>query len=798
MNDMRVMGRMAWIRKHYPLVWDELSLLEQELSQEEREDLEKIYACLDCHDLPSVTPRQILTYVQASRKARRIIPYVNSIPREIYDGYVLQPRVNNEWLDCSRGWLLDELYPRVKDKDILSAALEVNYWCSEHASYTPTDERTIAPFGMCRRAQGRCGEESTLLVSSLRSVGIPARQCYAPYWAHCDDNHAWVEFWANGDWHYMGACEPEWQPDIGWFQSAASKALLIRSRVPDPSVPAGYRIVNTTSRYADTVQLSVLVTDGDLPVSGAEVRFQLINYSSVQTLYSAVTGPDGNVTLEAGIGSIIVSTCIEGILIEKLVDLRKEQTVVLRKGDGFSPITTERVDHWTLIPPKEIIPSPAPKNPAHDEKLHRCAALRNAYISGFYNGTSPWMKKACGNQNEVRKFLELPQYELTDKELLLQTLTDKDYCDCTSDVLESFLRAALPYKERYSLSVWQNQILAPRVEWEMLLPVRPEISHLLSDQHFISKQEVLNWMEQNLTADEEYGLTDRRGNAAAYIRNRHCPKSEWELVAVQICRAFGIPAVISAKAGNIGSPQDDSVFSLTLRTDEILMNEEEHFSLSRWNGQEYVSVNLNGCRIQGSAKRYLKPGAYRLVTVRRQIDGSINARIHSFLLQHNREIWLMLEKDETKNKLQSVPLPDIALTGLTENAVQIASRAESASSLLIFLQPGNEPTEHLLQELLSLADMICYHNYPIRFLVSNKEDLQNDTLQLVLKDIPSCAAFFYHDEHRFAIQSAAGIGDGRLPLALALDSEQRILYGFANYNIRTGNILLNILSMSSE
>ena len=60
-------------------------------------------------------------------------------------------------------------------------------------------------------------KESTFLVTALRSIGIPARQLYVPWWAHCDDNHAWVEAQVDGSWHYLGACEPEEALDRGWF-----------------------------------------------------------------------------------------------------------------------------------------------------------------------------------------------------------------------------------------------------------------------------------------------------------------------------------------------------------------------------------------------------------------------------------------------------------------------------------------------------------------------------------------------------------------------------------------------------
>lgn len=81
-----------------------------------------------------------------------------------------------------------------------------------------------------RSGKGRCGEESVFAVTVFRSLGIPARQVYAPLWSHCDDNHAWVEVYVNGEWRFLGACEPEPILDHGWFVRAASRAMLIHTR----------------------------------------------------------------------------------------------------------------------------------------------------------------------------------------------------------------------------------------------------------------------------------------------------------------------------------------------------------------------------------------------------------------------------------------------------------------------------------------------------------------------------------------------------------------------------------------
>ena len=110
------------------------------------------------------------------------------------------------------------------------AVLEINYWCAEQGTYQSTDERTISPMTFYECGNGRCGEESVFTVTALRSAGIPARQVYSPRWAHCDDNHAWVEVYVNGGWHFLGACEPEEVLDKGWFTNASSRAMIVHTR----------------------------------------------------------------------------------------------------------------------------------------------------------------------------------------------------------------------------------------------------------------------------------------------------------------------------------------------------------------------------------------------------------------------------------------------------------------------------------------------------------------------------------------------------------------------------------------
>ena len=168
-------------------------------------------------------------------------PEVRALPEQLFLNYVLHPRVNEEELCDCRGAFYAQLEERIRGRSAREAILAINFWNAEQVCYRATDARTISALGAQRSGFGRCGEESAFAVNALRAVGIPARQVYTPRWAHCDDNHAWVEAFCDGAWHYLGACEPEPELDRGWFTGAASRAILVHSRLfgrpaPDDAV----------------------------------------------------------------------------------------------------------------------------------------------------------------------------------------------------------------------------------------------------------------------------------------------------------------------------------------------------------------------------------------------------------------------------------------------------------------------------------------------------------------------------------------------------------------------------------
>ncbi|MDP3181046.1 MAG: transglutaminase-like domain-containing protein, partial [Bacteroidota bacterium] len=284
-------------------IWD---ILNQQLSPEEKQALEFVYAYMPLSDLADYQSEFFLKNVQFSLKARAEMPWGKTIPEEEFLHFVLPLRVNNENLDNFREVMYDEITQRVKGMDMKQAALEINHWCHEKVNYRGTDSRTSAPLSTVKKTFGRCGEESTFTVSAMRTAGIPARQVYTPRWAHSDDNHAWVEVWIDGKWLYLGACEPDVDLNMGWFSEPSRRTMLVHTRaygrylgIEDVVIAEDrFSELNLTSSYATTKNITVSVKNADgTPADSAKVEYQLYNYAEYYPIATGFTNTSGFTSL---------------------------------------------------------------------------------------------------------------------------------------------------------------------------------------------------------------------------------------------------------------------------------------------------------------------------------------------------------------------------------------------------------------------------------------------------------------------------------------------------------------------
>jgi len=284
--------------------------------ESQREDYRFLLANLPLSDLALMTTSDLLENIRLAREARKNSGWGMKYDEAMFRNFVLPHRMSQEPFVRYRKQFMEEIGPRVKGLSMKDAVLEVNHWCHEKATYRPTDGRDQDPLTTIRSGFGRCEEEMILCVAALRSVGIPARQCYTPYWAHCDDNHAWVEAWADGQWYYLGACEPAQNLDEAWFSNPVKRAMLVVSSAygeyggNEPVLRRYGRatLIASTEVYGPIKDLELKVIDSrGRPAGGVRVIFSLWNYGALMPATSAMTDSAGIARLTCGVGDWFVS-----------------------------------------------------------------------------------------------------------------------------------------------------------------------------------------------------------------------------------------------------------------------------------------------------------------------------------------------------------------------------------------------------------------------------------------------------------------------------------------------------------
>ena len=489
-------------------------------------------------------------------------------------------------MDC-RSFFQEQVSPLIQGLDETQAVLAVNYWCAAQASYEASDERTQSPLSVYRSGSGRCGEESTFLVSVLRSVGIPARQVYVPRWAHCDDNHAWVEAYVEGTWHFLGACEPEEVLDRGWFTNAATRAVLVYARTfTDYGVEkqiAGrdgcVRFLNVTEHYAETKKLRIRVEDGENhPIQGASVSVEILNMAEFCSVLTLTTGADGTASLTMGLGDVLVRVWKDGLCAEITVRA-EEREISLKLTEAPENMPCGRTDLQIRAPKDGATPWPVPdaaQKAVGRTRLKAADAAREKRLSTFredaaraaerYPGEADIFLRARGNVAGLKEFLDGEDWKQERRELL-HSLLDKDFRDLEPELLQEQLRQLAPLSpvvQRRAASGEQADsasgreafvrfCLCPRIGMEELTAFAPVIKAFFSEEEQAAFREqperIRKWKQAHLKylPGEDYDTLKITPPAA--LRGLWADEAGKRTLFVAVCRTLGIPARLNPVTG---------------------------------------------------------------------------------------------------------------------------------------------------------------------------------------------------------------------------------------------------------
>ena len=696
---------------------DLFAIFRADLTDYERGALQFLYAYMPPADITDYPGDFHLMNVRAAWRAAHEMPWGETVPEALFRHFVLPVRVNNEPLDSARVVFYEELKPRVQHLPMRDAILEVNHWCHEQAVYQPSDARTSSPLATVRTAYGRCGEESTLLVAALRSVGIPARQVYTPRWAHTDDNHAWVEAWADGEWHFLGACEPEPVLDLAWFNAPASRGMLMHTRVfgrydgPEDvmSRTPGYTEINVIGNYAPTARATVRVTDeAGHPVPDARVEFKLYNYAEFYTVARKQTDADGCASLTAGKGDMLAWASRDGNFGFAKLSFGRQDTlhIVLNRRDG--DVFQCDVD---IIPPVETsnLPQVTPGQRAeNDRRMAEEDSIRHAYEATFLtpdraaafvktlSGLDDYYAEraaAClvasrGNHATLCRFLSMASAEGDADEAvrLLETLTQKDLRDVRLEVLtDHWLHTPQVACEQYT-----SALLNPRVATEELIPYKSFFQAAITDAdeaeaYRQDPHKLVEWCNANITLNDSLNAQRIPMTPVGVWKARVADTYSRDIFFVSLARAMGIPAWVDGVTGKVcyqdlaGHPDLKNGKTYVVDFDEGTAKEAPAtgslaatFRPTRYfdDPKYYTHFTLSRCRdgvlqLQNygesdtwksllSAPRRMPAGYYLMTTGTRMADGSVLAHLNAFNVKANRTHTTTLTMRESKDRIQVI------------------------------------------------------------------------------------------------------------------------------------------------
>lgn len=463
-----------------------------------------------------------------------------------------------------------------------------------------------------------------------------------------------------------------------------------------------------------------------------------------------------------------------------------------------------------FVPPAEKTDVPSETDDlVHSEMMRRCEEARRAYQATFrtMEGVAvadEALRHSAGNWQEVQRFLDDPRYTLEQKELILSTLREKDFVDITCEVLSDALDSALPVKEQFEETVFRDYVLAPRVGNEMLLPVRKAVQELFPEG-FESPRAILSWIEQEMELIPHWGIGDLYPSIYGCLKYRQMPAYSIDTMFVSLCRIFGFPARLHPATGKAQWLNDsgwqnirtDTIDTVNLRLENKsgkALCYAEHFTLGLWNGQTFETLRFDGTTLEETCTLTVPAGFYRLITTTRQIDGTASARMVHFDTSCGC-VLVEAPEDQTANRLKQEPLLSVLPDGPIKETLQ---ETTGTNRILVFADPGSEPTEHLLQEFLECKSDFNQQNCSIWVFVRKQEELQNPTLQSVIHRLINVQTKVCNDPNaQELLHRIMGVGDKRLPFVLSVDCQDCGVYARANYNIRMAQTLLLIQKLIS-
>ena len=740
-----------------------------------------------------------------TRRAMNKMPWGATLSEQLIRHFVLPLRVNNEPLDSFRIKYYDKLTQRVKGMDMEHAALEINHWCHEQVTYQPTDGRTSSPLQSIRTAYGRCGEESTLCVAAMRVIGIPARQVYTPRWAHTDDNHAWVEVWVNGSWHFMGACEPEAILDLGWFNAPASRGMMMHTKVFGDyegteevvlKTPT-YTEINVTPNYAPTRRVNITVKDAaGNTVEGARVEFKIYNYAEFYTAVTRYTDQTGKTFLTAGRGDLLVWASKDNQYGYTKVDFARdtEAKIILNKTNNSSILDNIDIN----VPATDFVtPNVTAEQRAENERrLEHEDAQRAAYEATMpklpANKTDEQamlLYRSRGNAKVIGNFLK--KYG-KDGLPLLRSLSEKDLRDVTAEVLEDHQHNSWQLPD-VSNEEYQRHVLCPRAALEPLSAYKAFFRQ--KSFRFPSVDSIYTWCKENLKIEDKTNTNGTYITPVGVYKTRTCDRRSYKLFFVSVCRFNGFPAWIDEVTGEVhttgrtisditeqGELSAPKQMGFVQLHGDTALTYYKNFTLSKIeNGNVQLLTYPDDASMKSlSNKQELAAGNYLLTTGTRCTNGNVKAQIRTFSVIKKNTTHLVVAPRKNEENVSNFG---------KINGVE-------GQQIVLLIAQGQEPSNHVLRDIAARKDEFEQKGIAITAYFANTEQQRKFSAN-DFPNMPQQMQFTADADGTLLNNMARALplhNASNLPIVVLTDKDGNIVFYRQGYTIGIGDELLQQLN----
>ncbi len=448
--------------------------------------------------------------------------------------------------------------------------------------------------------------------------------------------------------------------------------------------------------------------------------------------------------------------------------------------------------------------------------LDRCAVLREQWQAGQGQGEKAPAPQASAEERRI-----------------LSTLTEKDRAgEIPREILED-AEAAFRYEDAYPREVFESALLCPRIALEPLRPWRRNLASFFSQKEQADfradPRRIWLWIAGEVPGLEEISLASSypalSGTPEGILRLRTANATGRKILFCAFCRALGVPARLSPLDGepeywadgsfqklgeSTGKPRRDSGPDSTAAPSRAVVevpdfqagNCEQNYTLSRRNPEDCILLRTGTIPAGKSRGILLTPGNYRAVTTCRTPGGDQLAKRLDFALSPGGEKSVVLSFRERKisDMLECLDLPPFSLRSRAgETKESAALFAETPFSLMFWLEPGREPTEHILNELRESAEEIAGTGCGVFFILETPEGEKDAALKRALSQLPE--AEIRYGDFGDTVPSLARqtyVDPEKLPLVMLVNQKGNCLYSSSGYNVGTAELLVRLLQELQE